>query len=52
VAEHLAFLTPERARDIARRARQRILTRHTYRQRAIQFENLLEGMNTRTEAAE
>jgi spore maturation protein CgeB len=52
VAGHLDFLTPKRARDIARRARRRILAHHTYRRRAVQFESLLEGMNTRTEAAE
>ena len=52
VAEHLASLTPDRALDIARRARRRVLAHHTYGRRAIQFESLLEGMNTRTEAAE
>jgi spore maturation protein CgeB len=52
VAEHLNSLTPSRARDIAGRARQRVLAHHTYRQRAIQFESLLQGVNTRTEAAE
>jgi spore maturation protein CgeB len=52
VAGHLDSLTLDRARDIARRARRRVLAHHTYRQRAIQFEKLLEGMNTTTEAAE
>jgi spore maturation protein CgeB len=52
VAGHLDVLTPDRARDIARRARRRILAHHTYQRRAIQFENLMQGMNTRTEAAE
>jgi spore maturation protein CgeB len=52
VAGHLSSLTPDRAHDIARLARRRILAHHTYRQRAIQFERLLEGVNTRTEAAE
>jgi spore maturation protein CgeB len=52
VAGHLDGLTPDRAQDIARRARRRVLAHHTYRQRAAQFENLLQGMNPRTEAAE
>lgn len=52
VVGHLESLTPVRAHDIARRARRRILAHHTYRQRAIQFNNLMEGLNTRTEAAE
>jgi spore maturation protein CgeB len=52
VAEFLDTLTPGRARDIARRARRRVLAHHTYHRRAIQFQNVLEGMSTRTEAAE
>jgi spore maturation protein CgeB len=52
VAEHLAALTPSRARAIAERARARVLTHHTYAQRARQFNQLLEGMNTEIEAAE
>jgi spore maturation protein CgeB len=52
VAEHLACLTPERAKDIARRARRRVLAHHTYRRRATQFQSLLDSMHTRTEAAE
>jgi spore maturation protein CgeB len=52
VAEHLASLTPARAREIAQQARRRVLAHHTYRRRAKQFETLLEGTNTRTEAAE
>jgi len=52
VADHLAALTPARARDIAQQARRRVLAHHTYRRRAAQFETLLEGINTRTEAAE
>lgn len=52
VAAHLEALTCERARDIARRARRRVLAHHTYHRRAIQFENLLRGISTRTEAAE
>jgi spore maturation protein CgeB len=52
VAEHLETLTPDRARHIARQARRRILAHHTYSRRALQFEKLLEGTNSRTEAAE
>lgn len=52
VAEQLAALTPARARAIAERARARILAHHTYAQRALQFNQLLEGMSTRVEAAE
>jgi spore maturation protein CgeB len=52
VAGHLETLTPDRAKHIASRARRRILAHHTYRQRARQFEDLLEGTNIRTEAAE
>jgi spore maturation protein CgeB len=52
VAAHLDALSPERARSIGERGRARILAHHTYRHRARQFHNLLEGMNTRIEAAE
>ncbi len=52
VARHLASLTPEHARDMARRARRRILAHHTYHRRAVQFDQLMNGMNMRTEAAE
>ncbi len=52
VAGHLDALDPVRAEAIAQRARKRILAHHTYRHRARQFHNLLERMNTRTEAAE
>ncbi|WP_024511276.1 glycosyltransferase [Bradyrhizobium sp. ARR65] len=52
VAGHLDMLEPTRASAIARRARARILAHHTYRHRARQFQQLLEGMNIRTEAAE
>lgn len=52
VAAHLDGLTPDRARAIAGRARRRILAEHTYRQRALQFQHILEGLSTRTEAAE
>ncbi|WP_027571971.1 glycosyltransferase [Bradyrhizobium sp. WSM1743] len=52
VAEHLAALNPERARSIARRARARILSQHTYRQRACQFNDLFVASSSRIEAAE
>jgi spore maturation protein CgeB len=52
VAAHLDALSPERARLIGERGRARILAHHTYRHRARQFNDLLEGMNTRIEAAE
>jgi spore maturation protein CgeB len=52
VAGHLEALDPVRAQAIARRARVRILAHHTYAQRARQFNQLLEGISTRIEAAE
>jgi spore maturation protein CgeB len=52
VAAHLDALSPERARAIGERGRARVLANHTYRHRARQFNNLLEGMSTRIEAAE
>ena len=52
VAALLENLTADRARAIARRARRRILAGHTYRRRALQLQNILEGLSTRTEAAE
>src|SRR3569833_2687240 len=52
VAGHLDGLSLERARAIGERGRARVLAHHTYRQRAVQFNNLLEGMSTRIEAAE
>ncbi|WP_407122079.1 glycosyltransferase [Bradyrhizobium sp. STM 3561] len=52
VAEHLAALDPEQARSIARRARARILSQHTYRQRARQFNDLFVASSSRIEAAE
>jgi spore maturation protein CgeB len=52
VAAHLDALSTERARAIGERGRARVLAHHTYRQRALQFNNLLEGMSTRIEAAE
>jgi spore maturation protein CgeB len=41
VAEHLRALTPERARAIGGRARERILAHHTYAQRAVDVHRLL-----------
>jgi spore maturation protein CgeB len=52
VAAHLGALSFERARLIGERGRARVLAHHTYRHRARQFHNLLEGMNTSIEAAE
>src|SRR3954452_3172180 len=52
VAEHLAALRPDRAQAIARRARARILSHHTYRQRARQFNDLFAASSSRIEAAE
>lgn len=52
VAEHLTALDPERARTIAQRARVRILSQHTYRQRARQFNDLFVASSSRIEAAE
>lgn len=52
VAEHLSALDPERARTIAQRARVRILSQHTYRQRARQFNDLFVASSSRIEAAE
>jgi len=52
VAEHLAALRPDRAQAIAARARERILSHHTYRQRARQFNDLFAASSSRIEAAE
>jgi len=41
VAGRLAELTPERAREIGRRARRRVLAEHTYDRRAAQVERVL-----------
>ncbi|QBQ55739.1 CgeB family protein [Nitrosococcus wardiae] len=43
VAEHLAELTPERARVMGASARKRILQEHTYAHRAAQLESVLVG---------
>jgi spore maturation protein CgeB len=51
VAAHLAGLTAARAREIATRARRRILAHHTYAQRALQVHEVLEGSFTQAGAA-
>ncbi|MGQ9368901.1 CgeB family protein [Azospirillum sp. A39] len=43
VAEHLAALSPERARAIGEAARRRVLAHHTYDHRAVLVEALLSG---------
>jgi spore maturation protein CgeB len=51
VVNHLDQLTPSRAREIACRARRRILAHHTYTQRALKVHEMLEGSLQRAEAA-
>jgi spore maturation protein CgeB len=51
VAAHLEGLTSTRARQIATRARRRILAHHTYAQRALQVHEVLEGSPTQAGAA-
>lgn len=48
VAEAVASLSPERARQIGERARRRVLAEHTYEHRAAEVEALLSGMDLRT----
>jgi spore maturation protein CgeB len=43
VAEHVAALTPERARAVGQAALRRVLAEHTYAHRAAQVEAVLEG---------
>jgi spore maturation protein CgeB len=52
VADHINALTPDRAQEIASRARVRILDHHTYRHRARRFNDLFIGSSSRIEAAE
>jgi len=52
VASHLGALNPDRAAAIANQARARILSQHTYRHRARQFNDLFAGTSSRIEAAE
>jgi spore maturation protein CgeB len=51
VAAHVEALTPSRAREIAKRARTRILAHHTYTHRAFQVHEVLEGSSEQIEAA-
>ena len=51
VVDHLAQLTPQRAGEIAYRARRRVLAHHTYTQRALEVHEILEGSWQRVEAA-
>ena len=51
VAEHVARLTPAEARRIGEAARRRVLTDHTYAQRAHQVTELLDSTITREAAA-
>jgi spore maturation protein CgeB len=51
VAAHLESLTPFRAREIASRARKRVLAHHTYAHRALQVHEILEGSPQPIEAA-
>jgi spore maturation protein CgeB len=44
VAEMLESLTPERAREVGLAAQRRILSEHTYRHRAEQFDEVMEGV--------
>ena len=41
VAQHLEALTPNRAREIGQAAYRRVLAQHTYAQRVVQLEQLL-----------
>ena len=48
---HLERLTPLGAREIAQRARRRILAHHTYTHRALEVHELIEGSRQQVEAA-
>lgn len=50
VAQHVAALTPGRARAIGEAAYRRVLAEHTYAHRAAQVEQILEGRATAPEA--
>ncbi|MBB4380461.1 glycosyltransferase [Bradyrhizobium sp. SBR1B] len=52
VGGHLGALSADRAAAIANRARARVLSQHTYRHRARQFNQLFVGSSSRIEAAE
>jgi len=47
VADHVAALTPERARALGGAALRRILAEHTYAHRALEVERTLEGVGRR-----
>ena len=49
VADHLASLTPERARRIGEAARARVLASHTYAQRAVIVDRLLRDASARVQ---
>ena len=51
VAEHVAALTPERARSIGDAARQRILAEHTYERRGAEVDVILREALARKRAA-
>jgi spore maturation protein CgeB len=51
VAEHLAALTPERARAIGEAARRRILEGHTYALRGVEVDELLRAHRLRSQPA-
>ena len=51
VADHLAALTPDRARAIGRAALARVLAEHTYALRGVQVDALLRGQVARVRAA-
>jgi spore maturation protein CgeB len=51
VADQLARLTPERARDIGQAALRRVLSQHTYAQRARELEGVLAGHDPELENA-
>ena len=51
VAEHVAALTPERARAIGRAALARVLAEHTYDQRAVEVDALFRAHADRARAA-
>ncbi len=51
VAQHLASLTPERAQEIGRAARARILAEHTYERRAAAVDSVLRPLVAQTKEA-
>jgi spore maturation protein CgeB len=51
VAEHLRYLTPERARQIGDAAYRRVLAEHTYAHRAEELEALILGRSVKRDAS-